>query len=331
MNTILGLDGGASGVRLHRIERSSGGFLRCIGGPLVHGWRDTGDFGQVSLERQLAEGDEPRLSAGEIEEGEERIRVIAGLIARCTADSGGGPIRLGLCMPGPKTADGKGIAVLRRGPRMPDFVRMLEGGLAARGVCLDAPIQRLSDDGDAAIQGEVWATDGHLHGVASAYLVSPGTGLAEGLLINGRFLQMSAMRDVLVAPWLTGHEDRLGMHGLHERLGGSDTIGGMALAGHSNARELLTKWAEDLAAFLAARLECLDAHGRAVDRVVVGARGGELLANPSLAEFTRRPLESAFTHHHKRRVPEGFLVPSTLCAAPAIGAAADALGLVEHA
>ena len=71
--------------------------------------------------------------------------------------------------------------------------------------------------------------------------------------------------------------------------------------------------------------------GVQVERVVVGARGGALLADESLADFARTPLENALAERLDGGVPPGFLVPSVLRAAPAIGAAAEALGLVTRA
>lgn len=121
------------------------------------------------------------------------------------------------------------------------------------------------------------------------------------------------------------------MHGLHAALGGVGTIDARAREGEAAARACLTTWAGDLATFLAGRLTALAGLGIEVERVVVGARGGALLAEEGLAEFTRTPLEMALAERLDRPVPEGFLVPSTLRAAPVIGVAAEALGLVAPA
>ena len=140
-----------------------------------------------------------------------------------------------------------------------------------------------------------------------------------------------SLRAELPAPWSTGDEDRLGMHGLHARLAGEGTIGARARGREPEAQALLASWAEDLAGFLAGRVEALAGMGIQVDRVVVGARGGELLCDGALEEFARLPLEKSLARRLDRPMSEGFLVPSSLRAAPAIGVAAASLGLVEPA
>ena len=69
-------------------------------------------------------------------------------------------VRLGIGMPGLKTADGRGIAVMNSGPRIPDLADRLEGGLLASGLELLEPIARLGSDGEFCGVGEEYAADG---------------------------------------------------------------------------------------------------------------------------------------------------------------------------
>ena len=61
-----------------------------------------------------------------------------------------------MCMPGLKTADGRGIAVLRHGPRMPYFLDRLEERLVRDGLVLrvvgkrKSPLVRTLSHGSSA-------------------------------------------------------------------------------------------------------------------------------------------------------------------------------------
>jgi len=331
VTAVVGIDGGASGVRVHLVEALATGRLRLGARRIRHHWTRLAGFEPLPLEAQLAQRDAPVPSQVEVEEGAAWVHTVANAVAEGLLGLEADGLLVGVCLPGLKTADGRGVAVLRRGPRMPAFAEELERQLAVRALPLERPITRLWDDGDAAAWGEEWAAQGVLAGVANAYVVAPGTGVAEGLKVDGAFPPLASLRDQLPAPWSTGDEDRLGMHGLHAALGGAGTIDARARRGEAAACAHLSAWSGHLGAFLAGRLAALAGLGIEVERVVVGARGGALLAEPGLAEFTRTPLEMALAERLDRPVPEGFLVPSTLRAAPAIGVAAEALGLVAPA
>ncbi|MDA1263869.1 MAG: hypothetical protein O2816_02180 [Planctomycetota bacterium] len=330
MTVLIGIDGGASGVRLFVVDQLATGRLRLGARQVEHDWTRLSGFQPAPLDQQVAEQDDPQLERMEREEADAWIHTVANLVAEGVIGLRDADLRLGVCMPGVKTADGRGVAIFRRGPRLPHFVDDLNRQLRGRNLPLASPIERVSDDGDAAAWGEEWAAEGKLGGVPSGYLVNLGSGVAEGLKVEGGFVPIRSLRDVLPAPWLTGAEDRLGMVGLQRDLDSTRPIGALVRAGHPGAAERLTRWAEDLGAFLRVRLERLEQAGLACERVVVGARGGELLADLGLAEFTHSALENALASRRNRAMRSGFLVPSTLRAAPAIGVAADALELIER-
>jgi len=318
-------------VRVHLVEELPSGRLRLGGRRVAHDWTGTPGFEPAPLERQLAERDAPAPGPTERAGADAWLHTVANAIAEALLGLRADELRVGVCLPGLKSADGRGVHVLRKGPRLVGFADALEAQLAARDLTLEAPLTGLWDDGDAAAWGEEWAAQGLLSGVESAYVVAPGSGVAEGLKVRGRFPRVADLREHLSPPWATGAEDRVGMDGVHAALGGHGTIDARARHRDVAARAALVRWAEDLAGFVAERLEQLAGMGVQVERVVVGARGGALLADESLADFARTPLENALAERLDGGVPPGFLVPSVLRAAPAIGAAAEALGLVTRA
>lgn len=298
----LGVDGGASGARAYVVERSA---------------------------ERSEEGSLRALTPGEsLDWNGERAAALAGMLARLCADQPGREVRVGLCFPGAKTEDGRGIASARHGPALPHLLDDLERELERRGVRLAAPIPPLCSDGDAAAWGEHWAAGGALAGLRNGYVVGAGTGLAEGLLLAGRPLRMQLLRDRLAPPWEL--KSRSG-----EILDDCLSAAGMQRAGGA-------AWARDLGEFLAERLAQLWPSGAGrLERIVIAQRSGVLLADRSRGPEVRRALECSLQQALSRvydgavrdaYLPDGRLVPdlvvaSTLRAAPAIGAAGLALGL----
>ena len=93
--------------------------------------------------------------------------------------------RLGFATAGPKTTDGRGIALWRRGPRNAHLLDELLAGLGERGLAPARPTARLVDDSLAAVTGEQVAALGQLRGVQTAMVLAPGTDLAEAYLVHG--------------------------------------------------------------------------------------------------------------------------------------------------
>ncbi|MDF1798758.1 MAG: hypothetical protein P1V81_06245 [Planctomycetota bacterium] len=232
-----------------------------------------------------------------------------GLVAECVREAsvpgrvhGAEPrlARLGFATAGPKTADCRGIALWRRGPRNPHLLDQLLAGLAARGLAPTRPTPRLVDDSLAAVTGEQLAADGQLRGLQTAMVLAPGTDLAEAYLLQGR---ATGRPDGLAAPYelpdpasaATPPGSASPTFGETIRLGpGVDLHATFAALGR----------------FAALRTRALAALGLPrPELLLVGARGGSLLAsNSDLRAALERSLDGA--------LPLGI---STLREAAAIG------------
>jgi hypothetical protein len=321
---LVGLDGGATAAKACRVERCEAG-LRTHGVPVevVHAQR--AGFEPVARAQAGARS----LPAAERERG--RAWVAAAARAVLGAAGTGGGVLLGVAMPGIKTADRRGIAWARNGPRIPDLLAQLEQELAAAGCALVAPAAGLYSDGDCCGWGERHAVGGLFRGVRNAWYVGGGTGLAEALLLAGEPLELDTLAGRVdkawQLPWRDGasFEDVLSLRGLNARAGGAveqlvDTSGG---------REALEAAALALAELAARRAREVAALGRGpLERFVVGQRLGLLLADGRL-EPLRAALEPALAG---QGLPgEGWLVPSRQREAPALGAAARALAAWERA
>ena len=155
--------------------------------------RAWGGFEAITLERQLA---------GEERGGEERAAaarlVKAAVEVVAEALDGDRLGAFGVASAGPKTGDGRGIALWRRGPRAPQLLDELLAGLAERELVPEAAAVRMIDDSVAALRGERTAAEGALTGSGPALWLGPGTDLGEAWLHGG---QAGPRPGGVPAPW----------------------------------------------------------------------------------------------------------------------------------
>jgi hypothetical protein len=236
----------------------------------------------------------------------------------------GEAVLLGVALPGLKTPDGRGLAWVRHGPRVPDYLSRLAQGLAARGVELRAEPAGLFSDGECAAEGERAAQGGLLRDVREALYLGGGTGLAEACLRGGEVLALDAPQIALPKAWQivwregATLEDALSMSGLIARCGGFPE----QRLERPEVRAALSAAAVALADLCASRAAAWERAARPpLERVVVGQRLGALLSDPR-AGCMRESLAAALG---ARGLPRsGWLVPSRTPQAGALGAAARA-------
>ncbi len=387
---LIGVDGGATEVKAHAVacdppEAPQTFRLRPEHAALRY--EPVPGFEPVPIQQQLAEfrGGSLNLRDSERRQADRWIEATADVIADVARQCGSRRVRVGIGMPGLKTADARGIAVLNNGPRIPDFLDRLEARLAELGVELVEPIRRLGSDADYCGLGEQYADEGAFRDVVSAYYVGGGTGIADALKLRGRLVRFDEARDWILKSWQI--PSALGP--TFERLASAASLNRIwadlirpgdravpypeqaAVAGDPVAQAVLHTVALVLAELIAERLHTIllgrpDAphrgeayaklrvdhpyRGTRLDRVVIGQRIGQIFADPAVAPHFAEPLReqleallrggsdggqrppagkpsdpaSVYLDAHGR-LPEGFLVASRLRAAPALGAAIDAV------
>lgn len=327
---MIGVDGGATEVKAHEILEIDGA-LEIGPAAAVFRYAENTGFAPIALTAQLTEfgrGD-VRVTMREKAEGAQWVDAAAHAIGSVAARTSRAKLVIGMCMPGLKTIDGRGIAVMKNGPRIPDYLDRLEARLVRDGFVLAQPIGRLISDGDACGYGEDASAHGAFRGVDDAYYVGGGTGLAECCKIGGRIVGFDELTDVMLKGWQMQSEsgptfeELLSMRGINARFraksGGEEFVELLAIEGDVIANEILREVALAIAELAALRVKALRA-SRAVriERVVVGQRLGRLFADAALARVLREPAENEL----ERRIGvRGLFVASTLRSAPAIGSA----------
>ncbi|MBI5363285.1 MAG: ROK family protein, partial [Planctomycetes bacterium] len=277
---LVGVDGGASEVKAHQVlVLAEEGALELAAGPAMAStcYERIAGFEPASVAQQLVAFQRKQVVPSDIEalQGEMWVEAAAGAILSVAAQAGERDVVIGMCMPGLKTADGRGIGVLRNGPRMPDFCAQLERELATEGLRLARPIQTLASDGEACAWGEECDAQGLLRGVGNAYYLGGGTGLAEALKLRGEILGLDAVKQTLPKAWQMESkagavfEEWLSMRAINERFAARAGIGAplssedlpevRAAAGDEEAIRVFTEAADALVELCMLRIHALHA------------------------------------------------------------------------
>jgi hypothetical protein len=321
---LIGVDGGATEVKAHAIEEVPGGLVEAPERATFR-YVSVAGFEPAPIAEQIAEREAGRVRIGalEREQGDLWIEACAEAVASVGAGARRSRVLVGVCMPGLKTRDGRGIDAMRNGPRMIDFADRLEARLTRAGFVLDAPIARIASDGDACGHGEEASPTGGFRGVANAWYVGGGTGLAECFKLDGRVTGLDELSGRIEKGWAMtsslgrSYEDHLSMRGINARfveLGGrADAKPEQAwVAREPEAVQAFSECVVMLDELLGNRLEALKSAGLpAPTRLVVGQRLGTMLASEELGSLRAFAERSCRIEMHV----------STLRAAPAIGAA----------
>ncbi len=200
---LLGADGGATEIKVHAVACDERGRFALRPESASRLYEPCEDFTPVPLDEQLAQHATRaiQLTGAERRQADQWISAAVEAIVEVARRCGGSRVCLGIGMPGLKTPDRRGIAVINNGPRIPDYLDRLEAALAARGVALAGPVSELGSDADYCGLGEQYAADGLLRDVEHAYYVGCGTGIADALKLRGELVPFDEAKDWLMKAW----------------------------------------------------------------------------------------------------------------------------------
>ena len=130
-------------------------------------------FIPVSLDTQKSEyqSDNISLSYEEINQGKVIIDTIVSSI-EIIEDH-----KIGLCYPGLKDRDG--IVVMANGPRIPDLLHRIKS------------VKTILNDSDCCVVGELKSTIGLMQDTRNGIYIGGGTGIADGIILNGEILNLT--------------------------------------------------------------------------------------------------------------------------------------------
>ena len=203
---LIGVDGGATKVRVRHVLRDDAGGEAgyCLGAVSSRAnYPNVPAFQPVDLQKQLNEQHEqsiPRRRV-EVDQAHTVVMTIASCVIEVARRLGVAKVLLGIGMPGLKTSDRRGIAVCKNGPRIPNLAGGLEDALNQAGVCLVTPIHAIGSDADHCGIGEQYAVGGLLRDVRHAYYLGGGTGIADAMKLDGELVRFDAASAWIAKSW----------------------------------------------------------------------------------------------------------------------------------
>ncbi len=205
---IIGLDGGASKVSGWQIDQKSEYDTFALGSVHAEVYYHTikghqPDFNPVPVKQQLQEREQSAIQLTDHEKQQATVYIeacaqVIAVIARTTQSQN---TLIGLGMPGLKTDDKRGIAVVANGPRILDYCDRLEARLKELDIPISAPIRHIGSDADYCGIGENYADSGRFRDVDNAYYLGGGTGIADAMKLNGTLLPFDQIKDWIAKSW----------------------------------------------------------------------------------------------------------------------------------
>lgn len=204
---LIGIDGGATKVSAWEIIYNEAQNTFSLGNAnATKSYREidgfVADFKPVDLNTQLQERDvKIQLRLDEKQQADVYVEACALAVAELAKKAGCKDILVGIGMPGLKSADRRGIAVVANGPRMVDYANLLEQRLKEFGINMLAPIKHLGSDADYCGVGENYSEEGLFRGRSNAYYLGGGTGVADAMKLDGELVTFDQAKSWMAKTW----------------------------------------------------------------------------------------------------------------------------------
>ena len=136
------------------------------------------NFIPIHLDLQRKEFSERNifLTEPEMDQGDVIVETIQNVIFKSESDS------IGLCFPGIK--NDRGVVIMANGPRIPDLLERIP------------EIDSLYNDSDCCVVGEWKSTIGKMKNAKNSVYIGGGTGIADGIILNGELINFNERDDV---------------------------------------------------------------------------------------------------------------------------------------
>ena len=227
------------------------------------------DFIPISIDIQRSEYSNNNicLSGEEMIQGEVIIEIIKRIIAEVNNHS------VGLCFPGIKTNEG--IVVMANGPRIPSLNQRIK------------KINSIYNDSDCCVLGEWKSTIGKMQQSENCLYIGGGTGIADGIVINGKIIDFNIVHN-LKRSWelklLGGEtiESCLSPAGMIERYNQStgkiiSTL--LELSKQRDFTDVIKKAQEAFKVLIIDRVQFFKNNNTKIENIIIGQRLGSFLKN----------------------------------------------------
>ena len=206
------------------------------------------------------------LTESEINQGSVIIETIQKAISDTNTDSAG------LCFPGIK--DDKGVVIMANGPRIPDLVERVEG------------IESLFNDSDCCVLGEWRSTVGKMQDCKNAIYIGGGTGIADGIILDGKLIDFNRTEKVkrswelqLADGSVESQLSPAGMINQNNKLYGSKINSLVELSESDGCMVIFEKAIEAFSFLIQHRIDFFKINNSIIEKIIIGQRLGAFLIN----------------------------------------------------
>lgn len=204
---LIGIDGGATKVNAREVVYDKTSSTFSLGKAYSRkSYRDVAgylpNYKPVDLNTQLNERNAkitPTLD--EQQQAAVYVEACSLVIEKIVEQTGISSVLIGLGMPGLKTDDKRGIAVVANGPRMINYSEQLEKRIELAKIKLISPIDHLGSDADYCGIGENYSHEGLFRNSENAYFLGGGTGVADAMKIDGKLLTFDNAKEWIAKTW----------------------------------------------------------------------------------------------------------------------------------
>jgi len=335
--SLLGIDGGATKVLAQICEFDPiSSLITPNGKHTEYSYHESNNFEpsfkptRLLHQQKEAKKNKYKFSKDEIKQSSSIIDTIVKIILSSVKNNK--TSHVGLCFPGIKTANCDGISVMANGPRNIDMLSQLNQNIRSK---LDyrLSIKTIYDDSECCVIGEKKSSTGKLKNCNNAIYIGGGTGIADGLILNNKLIDLKNNSGIkrsweLVMPEGETIEQCLSLGGMlsnwnKKKKGSPKDILSLfehAASGDNIANGILKKATNAFMYLIKDRTNFFYSQNAKPEKIVIGQRLGKLLSDKN------NPLSKLLLKNYNYHIP---IEISTDRRTAAIGAAYKAHENIE--
>jgi len=249
------------------------------------------NFIPIHLDLQRQEFSERNifLTEPEMDQGDVIVETIQNVIFKSESDS------IGLCFPGIK--NDRGVVIMANGPRIPDLLERIP------------EIDSLYNDSDCCVVGEWKSTIGKMQNAKNSVYIGGGTGIADGIILNGELIDFNERDDVkrsweLIMENGQSVESCLSPKGMIDQWNFSNkdkVITLDQLSKNENSKLIFNKAIIAFSYLVQNRIQFFRSNNSIIEKIVMGQRLGMFMADSKLRSMVEAETDIPIDYSTDRR------------------------------
>ena len=249
------------------------------------------NFIPIHLDLQRQEFSERNifLTEPEMDQGDVIVETIKNVIFKSESDS------IGLCFPGIK--NDRGVVIMANGPRIPDLLERIP------------EIDTLYNDSDCCVVGEWKSTIGKIQNAKYSVYIGGGTGIADGIILNGELIDFNERDDVkrsweLIMENGQSVESCLSPKGMIDQWNFSNkhkVITLDQLSKNENSKLIFNKAIIAFSYLVQNRIQFFRSNNSIIEKIVMGQRLGMFMADSKLRSMVEAETDIPIDYSTDRR------------------------------